>query len=117
LKGISPFFINATIIKSGYATPMIVPPNVAYADLFKELYLEARKQKRGLWIEDYSCKLDSDCHIVTSFKPPEGERPSKTKISCRHKSKVLQYDEWLQGYNEYTQNRCKCDNAQCRLID
>jgi len=42
-------FYNATIIKSGYATPMTIPPNVKYADLFQELYEEAREQKRGLW--------------------------------------------------------------------
>jgi len=42
-------FLNATIIKAGYATPMTIPPNVKYADLFKELYEEAREQKRGLW--------------------------------------------------------------------
>ena len=42
-------FLNATIIKAGYATPMTIPPNVKHADLFKELYEEAREQKRGLW--------------------------------------------------------------------
>lgn len=42
-------FLNATIIKAGYATPMTIPPNVKYADKFKELYEEAREQKRGLW--------------------------------------------------------------------
>jgi len=42
-------FLNATIIKAGYATPMTIPPNVKYADLFKKLYEEAREQKRGLW--------------------------------------------------------------------
>ena len=42
-------FVNATIIKSGYATPMTGPPNATYADLFKELYEEAREKKRGLW--------------------------------------------------------------------
>jgi len=42
-------FLNATIIKSGYATPMTIPPNVKYADLFKELYEKARGEKRGLW--------------------------------------------------------------------
>ena len=41
--------INATIIKSGYATPMTIPPNVKHADLFKKLYEEAREQKKGLW--------------------------------------------------------------------
>jgi len=43
------YFLNATIIKAGYATPMTIPPNVKYAELFKELYEEAREQKRGLW--------------------------------------------------------------------
>jgi len=44
-------FINATILKTGYATPMTIPPNVKYADLFKELYEEARKEGRGLWVK------------------------------------------------------------------
>jgi len=44
-----PILLNATIIKSGYAIPMTIPPNVKYADLFKELYEEAREQGRGLW--------------------------------------------------------------------
>jgi len=43
------FFLNATIINAGYATPMTIPPNVRYAKLFKELYEEARENKRGLW--------------------------------------------------------------------
>jgi len=47
--GLNYIFLNATIIKSGYATPMTIPPNVKYADLFKELYEEARENKRGLW--------------------------------------------------------------------
>ena len=42
-------YVNETIIKAGYATPMTMPPNVRYADLFKELYEEAREQKMGLW--------------------------------------------------------------------
>jgi len=42
-------FVNATIIKSGYASPLTIPPNVKYADLFQKLYQEARDAKRGLW--------------------------------------------------------------------
>jgi len=42
-------FLNASIIKAGFATPMTIPPNVKYADLFKELYEEARENNRGLW--------------------------------------------------------------------
>lgn len=42
-------FVNAEIIKQGYASLMTIPPNVKYADLFLKLYQEARENKRGLW--------------------------------------------------------------------
>jgi micrococcal nuclease len=42
-------FVNAEIIRQGYASLMTFPPNVKYADLFLKLYQEAREQKRGLW--------------------------------------------------------------------
>lgn len=42
-------FVNAQIIKEGYASLMTYPPNIKYVDLFKELYKQARESKRGLW--------------------------------------------------------------------
>lgn len=42
-------FLNGSIIRSGYAVPLTVPPNVKHADFFKELHSEARLHKRGLW--------------------------------------------------------------------
>jgi micrococcal nuclease len=42
-------FVNATLVKNGYATVMTVPPNVKYADTFLKLERKARNQKRGLW--------------------------------------------------------------------
>ncbi|MDP3732263.1 MAG: thermonuclease family protein [Candidatus Omnitrophota bacterium] len=42
-------FVNAEIVKEGYASLMTIPPNVKYADLFVKLYQEARNNKRGLW--------------------------------------------------------------------
>ena len=42
-------FINAQIVKEGYAKPYIIKPNVRYADLFYQLYWEAQKNKKGLW--------------------------------------------------------------------
>lgn len=42
-------FVNAEIIKQGFASLMTIPPNVRYAELFHELYKEARENKRGLW--------------------------------------------------------------------
>lgn len=42
-------FVNAEIVKQGYASLMTYPPNVKYADLFTKLYREARENNRGLW--------------------------------------------------------------------
>jgi micrococcal nuclease len=44
-------FVNAEIVKQGYASLLTIPPNVKYADLFLQLYQEARLNKRGLWGE------------------------------------------------------------------
>jgi micrococcal nuclease len=44
-------FVNAELIKNGYAVLMTVPPNVAFADEFATLQWEARKNKAGLWYE------------------------------------------------------------------
>ena len=42
-------FVNAEIVKQGYASLMTYPPNVKYVDLFSRLYREARENNRGLW--------------------------------------------------------------------
>lgn len=42
-------FVNAEIVKQGYANLMTFPPNVKYVDLFQQLYQEARENRRGLW--------------------------------------------------------------------
>ncbi len=42
-------FLNAKLIKEGYAVVMTVPPNVKYVDLFVKLQKEARENKKGLW--------------------------------------------------------------------
>jgi micrococcal nuclease len=42
-------FVNATLVKNGYATVMTVPPNVKYADTFLKLERKARNKKKGLW--------------------------------------------------------------------
>jgi len=77
--------LNATIIKAGYATPRIIPPNVKYADLFKKLYQEARELKRGL---RGACSLDKEC----------------LSMDCSG------YDnEVKSGYHPYcVDGRCKC---------
>lgn len=44
-------FINAEMLRRGYATVMTIPPNVTYADWFVELEREAKRKGRGLWKE------------------------------------------------------------------
>ncbi len=42
-------FVNAELVRQGYAVPLTIPPNVKYAELFRELAREARQAQRGLW--------------------------------------------------------------------
>jgi micrococcal nuclease len=42
-------FVNDTIIREGYAYPLTIPPNVRYAERFKQAFNEAREHNRGLW--------------------------------------------------------------------
>ena len=42
-------FVNAEIVKAGYAQVMTISPNVKYQQLFLELERESREQARGLW--------------------------------------------------------------------
>ena len=42
-------FVNAELIKNGYAVLMTIPPNVKFADYFSKLQREARNKGRGLW--------------------------------------------------------------------
>ena len=44
-------FLNATLIREGYASAKIILPNVKYQELFSKLQEEAKAQKRGLWAE------------------------------------------------------------------
>ena len=44
-------FINAKLVKEGYAMVSTVPPNVKYAEKFVELARKAREKERGLWGE------------------------------------------------------------------
>jgi len=52
-------FLNASIVKSGYATPMTIPPNVRHANLFSRLGIEARENNIGLWEKNEIYMLNS----------------------------------------------------------
>jgi len=42
-------FVNAELVRRGYARPLTVPPNVRYADRFARLASQARERGTGLW--------------------------------------------------------------------
>lgn len=42
-------FVNAELVRQGFATPATYPPNVAHADEFAALARRARRDRRGLW--------------------------------------------------------------------
>jgi len=42
-------FVNAELVRRGYAVPLTIAPNVAHVDEFVELARRARELGRGLW--------------------------------------------------------------------
>lgn len=42
-------FVNAELVRQGFATPATYPPNVAHADELAALARRARRDRRGLW--------------------------------------------------------------------
>ncbi len=42
-------FVNAWLVKNGYAMVLTIPPNVKHEGLFLKLQWEAREARRGLW--------------------------------------------------------------------
>lgn len=42
-------FVNAEMLKRGYAETKVEPPNIKYIELFAELEKEAKDNKRGKW--------------------------------------------------------------------
>jgi micrococcal nuclease len=44
-------FVNAELVRQGYAQILTIPPNVKYASLFLSLQRRARANRQGLWDE------------------------------------------------------------------
>ena len=42
-------FVNAALVRSGFARTLTIPPNVRFAGRFARLAAEARRSGRGLW--------------------------------------------------------------------
>ncbi|HET6369826.1 MAG TPA: thermonuclease family protein, partial [Nitrospiria bacterium] len=46
---VNDLFINAELIREGYARLLVYPPNTRHADLFLRLEREAMREHRGIW--------------------------------------------------------------------
>ena len=53
-------FLNATIIRSGYASPLTIAPDNTYAQLFSRLFQEAQSGQYGLWAQKPSEKTKKE---------------------------------------------------------
>ncbi len=45
-------FVNDILVREGYARALTFPPDVAFAENFKQSEREAREAQRGLWTQD-----------------------------------------------------------------
>lgn len=59
-------FVNASLLRDGYAQVMTVPPNVAHAEEFLALQREAREAERGFW---GACGSSSAAPVTTTSVP------------------------------------------------
>jgi micrococcal nuclease len=73
-------FVNAELIKLGYARAIIKPPNVRYKDLFLSLQEKAMKEERGLWQEK---KPDTESFYIGNKRTYVFHRPS-----CKYAEKI-----------------------------
>lgn len=66
-------FVNAELVKRGYAAAATYPPDVRYADYFVGLAAEARSDGVGLWSED-----------AERAPPAPGAKQSQSRPTCAY---------------------------------
>ncbi len=75
-------FVNAELLKEGYAVLYTKPPNLKYQDLFVRLQKEARQQKKGLW-GAYEVISEKEAHLyINQIRTVRG-KVLKTRQSKR----------------------------------
>ena len=99
-------FVNAEIVRRGYARAETVEPNTGHEKLFRKLEKEAREKKIGIWsIPEPK---------VVSKEPEQVETPTKEKFrfvaskssevfhvpSCRWVEKITSPKEYFSTYKE-----------------
>ncbi len=70
-------FVNAELIRQGYAQIMTVPPNVRHADVFLRLQREARQADRGLW----GIEVDAQAGVLVAQIADEVDVSTRADVS------------------------------------
>ena len=70
-------FVNAELIRQGYAQIMTVPPNVRHAAVFLRLQREARQADRGLW----GIKDDAQIGVLVAQTAEEADVSTRVDVS------------------------------------
>ncbi len=80
-------FVNAELIKLGYAKAHIVPPNDKYKKIFLDYEVKAKMSEKGLWQET---KKDTETFYIGSKRSYVFHRPScKNVDKIPEKSKII----------------------------
>jgi micrococcal nuclease len=80
-------FVNAELIKFGYAKTNIVPPNDKYKNMFLDYEKKAKQSEKGLWQE---AKKDTETFYIGNKRSYAFHRPSCKLIDkIPEKSKII----------------------------
>jgi micrococcal nuclease len=80
-------FVNAELIKLGYARTNIVPPNDKYKNMFLDYEKKAKQSEKGLWQET---KKDTETCYIGNKRSYTFHRPSCKSIDkIPEKSKII----------------------------
>lgn len=88
-------FVNAELVKQGYAQIMTIPPNVKYQELFLSLQRGAREVKAGLWNDQAAAEWDLKTQANVSGSASTNTNDSKqyyiTKTGKKYHSAGCRY--------------------------
>ena len=62
-------FVNAELLRRGFAQVLTIPPNVAHTDEFAAIARQAREASQGLW---GACQLLADGKVAPASSPGKG---------------------------------------------
>jgi|GEM_PF-4599768 len=98
-------FVNEYLVKEGYASAYRYPPDVKYADLFRNREAEAREAVRGLWNPDNCAIAEEENVVIEEEQPVVTIRTGHTWYTSSHYSAQFYYcdtdDAWKELSPKY----------------